>query len=173
MKKILAILVVAAVVLGFVISRNNYLSKKSVENIEEKSVLQTTLPEGWSEVEDSNVVLKLEKKTDKGLKPQIVLIKSTSKDAANPAKYIDRLIAGTRSTVSGYKVISDKRNQEGEVYVSLLSGYYYNQKNKINLIQRVYIKGEEVNTLTASYNGDLTKEIDLILDTISKEKIGK
>ena len=172
LKKYITIaLIVIAIVLGFIISRKAF-NKPTIETPPTVEQL-LKLPETWKNVADSDVALKLEKTVTSGLKPQIVLIKSSSKDALTPAKYTDRLIAGAKSAIPSFRVADDKRYSAENNYSAIITGYYYNKNIKISLIQRVYIKGEEVNTLTASFVGDINSEIESVLDNIVTEKIGK
>jgi hypothetical protein len=168
-KKYIAVGVIIAILLGFIISRNSF--KKAPVEIPVSDEQLLKLPENWSKVDDTAVALKLQKKVDKGLKPEIVLIKSESKDALTPAKYTDRLIAGARSAISSLRITDDKRNASEGNYSAMLSGYYFNNKTKISLLQRVYIKGETVNTLTASFTGDIAVEANQVMDSIVKEKL--
>lgn len=170
MKKILGFLIIVSLILFAVFYRNSNNKDISKSNqISEEQKLG--LPDSWTKVEDAKVEYKLEKKVEKGLKSEIVLIKSESKDASNPTKYVDRLVAGAKSTIPTLRISTNKRSSENEIYLAVISGYYYNQKNIINLAQRVYIKGETVYTLTASFGDDLTAEIDQIMDAVVKEKV--
>ena len=105
------------------------------------------------------------------MKPEIAVIQSVSKEASASAAYVDRLIAGARSTVSGLQFVENKRTEIGGVYEAQLEGYYPNQKIKVTVMQRVYIKGETVYTMTASFIGDVKNEVNLIFDYIAKDKL--
>jgi hypothetical protein len=172
MKKYIVALVIVAILVGFIVSRKPFQKESLVgQQISREQLLG--LPETWKSIGDTTVALKLEKTVDGTVKPQIVLINSSSKDALTPAKYTDRLVAGAKSAVPTLRIITDKRNAAENNYSALISGYYFNGKTKINLLQRIYIKGESVSTLTASYTGELEAEINRILDSIVQEKIGQ
>ena len=130
-----------------------------------------TLPQGWERVSDSKVMYKLVKNVNETVKPEIAVIQSVSKEASASAAYVDRLIAGARSTVSGLQFVENKRTEIGGVYEAQLEGYYPNQKIKVKVMQRVYIKGETVYTMTASFIGDVKNEVNLIFDYIAKDKL--
>lgn len=174
MKKYIgAALIVLAILIGFFASRQLGLFSQKA-NVVTNHVSDTSslnLPQGWNSVDSKDALLKLEKKTDKGVKPEIVLAKSTSKDAAKPAKYVDRLIAGARSTISTLTITSDKRQSEIGLYTANIAASYFNKKTKINILQRVYVKSETVYTLTASFTGDMSLEINQIFDMVVKQKV--
>lgn len=132
---------------------------------------QLDLPKDWSKITDNKSSLKLEKKIVTGLKPQIVLTVTDAPEASAPARYVDRLVAGARSAIPSLKIISDKRSSEEGRYSATIFGYYYNQKTKVLIIQRVYVKGETVSVLTGSY-ADISdaETINQILDSIVKQE---
>jgi hypothetical protein len=172
MKKYIALIVVVVLVLGFVFSRRPNGNKPIVVDSQTAKEQLLKLPESWGIIDDANVNLKFEKKVDTGLKPQIVFTKTESKEATtSPAKYVDRLVAGAKSTIPSFKIVSDKRGSEENLYSALISGYYYNQKQKISILQRVYIKDGSVFTMTASYSSDIGSEIENIFDSISREEV--
>jgi hypothetical protein len=152
------------VILGFIIFRKP--TPKPVVNQPVPQEQQFKLPDNWKTVENSTVALKLEKTVNQGLKPEIVLINSVSKDALTPAKYIDRLLAGAKSAIPSLRITKDQRSTDKDIYSATVSGYYFNNKTKVNLLQRIYIKGETVSTLTASFADGLESEINPILDSI-------
>lgn len=129
------------------------------------------LPPSWERVEDPSSLYKFEKKVDQGLKPQIIFAKSESKNAPNQDVYLNHLIAGARSAIPSLRVISDERQSFNDYYFSAISAYYYSRNTKINLLQRVYLKGETVYTLTASYVQDLSSEINQIFDTLVAKEL--
>lgn len=173
MKKYIGIaLIILAIALGFLVaSKKRSAVQTVVTNPVVSQQITSTLPSGWSQIVDPTVDVKLEKKVDSGVKPQIVFMKSSSKDASDSAKYVDRLIAGARSAIPSLVITSTKRNSTESFYSTILTGYYFNQKQKISLSQRVYVKDDSVYTITGSYTGDLATEINQILDSIVKEKI--
>ncbi|MBI2464759.1 hypothetical protein HYV64_01335 [Candidatus Shapirobacteria bacterium] len=170
MKRYIALIVVLALGVGYFVSRKTFAPQTVVkEPIKIEELLK--MPSGWSQVDDKDVNLKFEKKVDKGLKPQIVLKVTQSVEASAPAKYTDRLLAGAKSAVPSLRLTGDMRNSLEKYYSAFVTATYVNKGQKINLIQRIYIKENTVNTLTASYTGDLAVEINQILDNLVKEKI--
>jgi hypothetical protein len=164
-KYIIAIVLIVALSIGYYFFRVS-VAKPFIQTIE-----QSTLPKDWQESQDKNVQYKVVKTVASGYQPQIVLIKNTSPNAVKPAKYVDSLIAGARSTITSLRINTDKRYSEEKYYSAVVSGTYYNKKVKISLVQRIFIKGEDVYSLTASYTGDITPEINSLLDQVVKEKI--
>jgi hypothetical protein len=170
MKRYIALIIVLALGVGFFMSRKTFAPQTVVkEPIKIEELLK--MPSGWSQVEDKDVNLKFEKKVDKGLKPQVVFKETQSTEASTPAKYTDRLIAGTKSAIPSFRVTGDMRNSLEKYYSAFITATYTNKGQKINLIQRVYIKGNTVYTLTASYTGELGNELNQILDNLVREKI--
>lgn len=130
------------------------------------------LPESWKPANNDKVELELDKKVDNGYAPQVVLTKTTAAEAVKPAAYVDTLKKGARSAIPSLNYTEDKRNSLENLYTAFMAGTYFN-KQKINLIQRVYIQGQDVYTLTASFTGDLASEVNPIMDSIANEKILK
>ena len=170
MKKYIALIIILALGIGYFMSRRTFRPETLVkEPITQEQLLK--LPETWSQVADKDVSLKLEKKVDQGLKPQIVLQETQSAEASAPAKYTDTIIAGARSAIPSLKITDDKRNSSERLYTAFITGNYINRGQKINMIHRVYIKNQTVYVLSASFIGDLSAEINQIFDNIVKEKI--
>lgn len=133
-----------------------------------------TLPEGWSKVTASTgASQKYEKVVTSGLKPEIVLTETTSTDATNSAKYSNLLIAGAKSALPSLRYLTDETKTTDPIFSRFLSGYYYNQKTKVNLLQRIYIEGESTSVLTASYDSRSanTTEINAIFDSIWSQRL--
>ena len=126
---------------------------------------------GWNEIVDSGVKFKLEKNVNKGTRPQIVLIETQLEEVVVPAKYVDKLIAGAKSAIPSLKISSDKRESQEKYYSAVFTGTYINRNEKLNIIQQVYIKNNTVYVITATFIGDLTQEINTILNNIAKDKI--
>lgn len=170
-KYILPIIIIVGLIFGYFVYRSPSIFRQSTPEVSSSST--NNLPKDWLAVTAEGVELKLEKAVTDGIKPQIVLTVTTSEDASStPAKYTDNLLAGAKSAIPSLRFTSDKRGSLENLYTANLAGYYYNQKNKIDLIQRVYIQKSKVSVLTASFSGDLSKEIDEIFDTLQKEKLG-
>ncbi|MBP9817156.1 hypothetical protein KBC75_00180 [Candidatus Shapirobacteria bacterium] len=162
-KYILPSLLVLGVLCGYLIYRRPTMFRRAEPQVSSDSI--NKLPAGWSAVEAKNVALKLEKNTS-GIKPQIVKTINQSSEATAPAKYTDSLIAGATSAIPSLTITDDKRKSSENLYTANLSGYYYNQKVKISLIQRIKIQKDQVSVLTASFTGDLNTEINSILDNL-------
>lgn len=125
--------------------------------------VENWLPSSWTQVESTANKLKLEKSVTSGLKPQIVLEKSTNPDKTDFKTYTNRLIAGAKSALPTLRYQKDNLQNDTRV----LSGYYFNQKNKILISQNIFQKDNNIYTLTASYNDvKLESEINSILDSI-------
>jgi hypothetical protein len=170
MKKYIAIIIVLALGVGYFMSRKTFAPKTVVNQpIRIEELLK--MPSDWSQVDDKDVTLKFEKKTEKGIKPQVVFKETQASEATAPAKYTDRLIAGAKSAIPSLRVTGDMRNSLEKYYSAFITAIYTNKGDKISLIQRVYIKGDKVFTLTGSYTGNLGNEINQILDNIVKEKV--
>ena len=169
MKKIIAVVLVIAIVVFFIFRKTSIKSPAITTPVTVEQKLN--LPESWKQVESSAVAFKLEKNVVQGIKPQITLVKSESKDALLPKSYVEKLIAGAKSAIPSLRLDPVKTNQDGDIYTAMISGFYYNQKTKISLIQRIIIKDQTVYTLTASFTGDEALEANQILDSIVKEKV--
>ena len=171
MNKYIALIIVIALGVGYFMSRKTFGPRTEIkEAITEEQLLK--LPDAWTKIEDKDVNLKLEKKVDSGLRPQIVFKEVQSDDALTPAKYTDRIIAGAKSAIPSLKINSDMRNSLEKYYSAFISGTYTNKGQKINLMQRVYIKDKTVYVMTASYIGDLSTEVGQIFDNLAREKAG-
>lgn len=172
MKKyfILSTIFVLVLLFGFIFYSQK--TKKTDSNLSSNNIENNLqLPKEWVKVSSDKLSLKLEKNVNQGLKPQIVLTVSESSEDSSPAKYVDRLIAGARSAIPSFKIITDKRHSEENKYSAVIFGYYFNQKTKVTVNQRVFIVGQKISVLTASSDGKITDEINQILDIIVKDLI--
>ncbi|MFZ2152449.1 MAG: hypothetical protein WAV41_00125 [Microgenomates group bacterium] len=169
MNKYIVLLIVLAIGVGYFMSKNTFKGQTDIKTpptIEQ----QLGLPNGWTKVETSDTDLKLEKKVEASLQPQIVFKQIVSDEATSPAKYTNTIIAGARSAIPSLKITDDKRSSTDTLYTALITGSYLNRGQKVNILQRVYIKSNNVFVMTASYNGDLSDEINKIFDSLVKEK---
>lgn len=172
MKKYLVIAIVLLIIIGGFILLRRQPAKPTVN--QNPTISETLkLSSDWKTITDTDSVLKIEKTVTSGLKPEIVYKKTTSKDAATPAKYVDNLKAGARATLSGLVYLTDKRNSTESGYSAKLTGYYLNKGKKVFVDQRLYIKDEIVNTFSGSSDESLVSEISQVLDSLIKEKLGQ
>jgi hypothetical protein len=176
MKENTKIAIMLAVTAGLLIFKPFSSRKITIPSIltGEKDEIQeevSRFPQGWSQIDSTEADFKLSKEVEEGLRPEVVLISSKSEEAIEPGKYVDRLLAGAKSAVPSLVVVDDGREEEGEVYLATISAYYYNSGKKVDLMWRVYIKGNEVYTLTASFEGEMRNEIDQIFDTLAEDEI--
>lgn len=129
------------------------------------------VPQGWKRVEKDGekVELKLEKETKAKIKPIIVLIKSETKET-DFASYVDKLIKGAKSALPSLRINSDEEVEKQAYYGRGLTGYYYKGYNRVDIKQTIYIKDNQVYTITASTDPAETEalkdEIESIFDSI-------
>ena len=160
------IIFVLLTVLAFIFRFNgDKLLQFGKNNPDQIQTATLDLPTGWAKSDDTLVALKIEKQVESGYKPVVTLIKSTS-DITDPKLYIDNLIAGAKSAIPSLRVTSDQRGNLDNYYLATIDSFYYNSGLKINSLQKVYIKDNQVFTLTASYTDDIITEINKIFDTI-------
>lgn len=130
------------------------------------------LPSDWHQIDSDSNQLKLERTVESGLKPEIILIKSERPDSSDPKTYSDRIIAGAKSSLPSLRYTSDNTLNENNMYLRTLSGYYYNQKLKVLVSQRLYLQDNQVYTLTASYaDPAMETEINSIFDSIVSRRL--
>lgn len=165
-KYLLIILVLLLTVLGIFFFRPQ--TKKSPSPSSSVPSFSESLPLDWQLVSSTDKTLKIEKSVASGLKPEIVYKKTSSSDALTPAKYVDNLKAGAKSTLPTLRYLTDKRNSTESAYTALLTAYYFNKGKKILISQRLFIHGEDVYTLTASYEQNSSEvEVNSIFDSIA------
>lgn len=164
MSKIISILIV---VIGVA-----YLLFRIFDNFQNKpsdvQAPQSWLPSGWSELNSSDNELKLEKTVESGLKPQVVFEKSTLETGTDFTTYTSRLISGAKSAIPSLRYTQDDLSDSSRI----LSGYYYNQKKKVFINQKIFQKDNFLYTLTASFSNELDKEeISSIFDSIVSRRL--
>jgi len=166
------IIFILLIVLAFIFRFNKdkllQFGKNNPDQVQTTVVLN--LPVGWIKSDDTLVALKIEKQVESGYKPIITLIKSTSRITA-PKLYIDNFIAGAKSAIPSLRLTSDQRDDSDDYYLATIESFYYNNGLKINSLQKVFIKDNQVFTLTASYTDDITGEINQIFDTITDNQL--
>jgi len=151
-----------------------FATSRPKSTIPEAPSSEISLPEGWSiSSQDSpDFSLKLEKKAkDSLLRPTIVLIESEA-EFENEQDYVDSLIAGAKRTIPSLKLNSEKKEANGFAAWNL-SGFYYTGGDRIEIIQRLYLKDNKVYSLTASFLADdqIVDEINAIYQEIFEKRI--
>lgn len=132
-------------------------------------------PEGWSEIDDEGVVLKVQKNDETKVVPTVVLVSSTA-EIEDPAKYLDSLIQGAKLAIPSLVIETESSQEANGFYIRELSGYYFNGLDKVGIKQRAFVKDNNVYTLTASflYSDDtpqLAQDIEEIFSKIYELKI--
>jgi hypothetical protein len=178
-KKNVAILlfVVLLIVFGIFTLKTNSNKNTKKDVVIEKTVTPTpvkiNLPEGWTDVtaQTEEVEAKVEKTVDFGVKPTVILLKSQIQEQ-NTVAYVDKIIQGAKSAISTLTYTTDKTEEKDGFYVRNLQGYYLNGDTRVNVMQRMYVKGNKVYTITASY-GDATveEEVQKVMAEIYEAKI--
>lgn len=171
---------VLTIILVFVFIKKPF-SRNQVTLIENNSTLVFDLPTGWQIDSQSDSFTKIIlSQTDKDYQPTIVYYQNSISDSnLNPADFVDKQIAGAKSTISRLTYSQNKLQPHDSLYIRLLTGSYYDKNQKISLIQRIYLDLTlgQIHTLTASYvesvNGDLTTDINTIFDTLTSQYITK
>ncbi len=171
LKTLLTILIIAIISFGtYKFFNKNQNPETPV--IEEAGLV---LPAKWSFSNDSSETeIKVEKESDKSIKPGIVLIKSELPENSTPAQHVDNLINGARATLASLKFSQNIENTENDYYLRLLKGRYYSKNQQINLSQRVYVVDSQLYTLTASYHSteeNLEPELEQIFDLLFESEI--
>lgn len=117
------------------------------------------LPQGWEKtVEDGDeVVVKLTKQTESEVATNIVLTKVEDIDYENSEDYTDRLIAGTKSSLPSLTYTEDEI-EENDYFVRKLEGRYWNEMDRVDIKQRIYLTEDTVYVLTASFDHQLDSE---------------
>lgn len=132
-----------------------------------------TIPQDWVEVAaTSDILAKYEKKSAPAPKPLVVVIKSLfpSSEYNDPAVYVDSLLSGAKSTVTGIKIISDKTlNPSAANYIREIESSYGSLRSPSHFLQRIYIAKGHVFTLTGSFKADTSsvEEINSVFDSVS------
>ncbi len=176
LKKVI-ILIIILIFLGGILSLVNKkigLKEEKTEKISPQIKEILILPDGWSIIaERDGVELKIEKESERMIKPTIVLIKSTKKEANNDL-YLEKIIQGAKYAIPSLQITTNQPADQDGFYIRNLRGFYYNGRYQVNLKQRLVIKNNEVWTLTASYDPKeklLEKEIEKIFDSVYQAKI--
>lgn len=165
----------AVIFLVFIIGLISYsimhrpAKQNSPDNIDTTETVK--YPSQWSKVDSDTSILKLEKEVESGIKPQISLTKGQLESTDSPQKYLTRLISGAKSAIPSLRLNQSSQTTNDDLVQTNLSGYYYNQKLKVNLLQRVYIKQGNIAVITASYSGNIDDEINQIFDQIYDQQI--
>lgn len=136
---------------------------------------EISYPEGWFEIDDEGVVLKVQKDNEAEVVPTVVLVSSAA-EIEDPAKYLDSLVQGAKRAISSLVIETESSQEAGGFYIRELSGYYFSGSDKVGIKQRVFVKDNNVYTLTASflYSDDtpqLAQDIEEIFSQIYELKI--
>jgi len=153
-----------------------FVSNRPKEIVPQEQVKEISLPENWaiSEENQADFTLKIEKKAEDSLvRPTIILIESEA-EFEDKQEYVDQLIAGAKRTIPSLKLDSEKFQVES-FSIWDLSGSYYTGGDRVEILQRIYLKDNKVSTLTASFLADgqesLSQEIKEIFDQIFATRI--
>jgi hypothetical protein len=146
----LIIVVLLGIVL-FVPGKSKTTSNTPTPTVTQEKPL--SLPAGWSYSKETppGVETKLEKKTETKLKPNVVVIKSVTKEKDSKA-YIEKLIEGAKAALVTLTITDDTTTEENGMLTRSMSGYYYNGFDQVFIKQQITVKGTDVYTITASYD---------------------
>ena len=138
-------------------------------------VEEISYPEGWLEIGDEDVIFKAQKDIEAEVVPTIVLVSSTA-EIENPTEYLDSLVRGAKRAISSLVIETESSQEINNFYIRELSGYYFSGSDKVGIKQRVFIKGDSIHTLTASFlyaddTEELAQEIEEIFSQIYELKI--
>ncbi len=172
--KIISLILVAILLLA---ATTTYFIVRSRSNQPVESVIEApVLPSDWQIIEENqgNIIVKLQKKSDKSFLPTMILVSSQIKETDNTKKYIDTLIRGAKSTIPSLVYTSNKSfvDQNG-VDNYQLQGYYYSNKQKISIAQYLYIKDQKIFTISLSSLSDQLsqEEINSLINNFLSDKI--
>lgn len=138
-------------------------------------VEEISYPDDWLEIEDEDVVFKAQKDIEAEVLPTVVLVTSTA-EIENPATYLDSLVQGAKRAISSLVIETESSQEIDNFYMRELSGYYFSGSDKVGIKQRVFVKGDNVHTLTASFlyaddTEPLAQEIEEIFSQVYELKI--
>lgn len=138
-------------------------------------VEEISYPDDWFEIEDEDAVFKAQKDIEAEVLPTVVLVTSTA-EIENPATYLDSLIQGAKRAISSLVIETESSQEIDNFYMRELSGYYFSGSDKVGIKQRVFVKGDNVHTLTASFlyaddTEPLAQEIEEIFSQVYELKI--
>lgn len=138
-------------------------------------VEEISYPDDWLEIEDEDAVFKAQKDIEAEVLPTVVLVTSTA-EIENPATYLDSLIQGAKRAISSLVIETESSQEIDNFYMRELSGYYFSGSDKVGIKQRVFVKGDNVHTLTASFlyaddTEPLAQEIEEIFSQVYELKI--
>lgn len=138
-------------------------------------VEEISYPDDWLEIEDEDAVFKAQKDIEAEVLPTVVLVTSTA-EIENPATYLDSLVQGAKRAISSLVIETESSQEIDNFYMRELSGYYFSGSDKVGIKQRVFVKGDNVHTLTASFlyaddTEPLAQEIEEIFSQVYELKI--
>lgn len=131
-----------------------------------QEVIEVQLPSTWSESENTpeGLIAQVEKQAD-SFKPTAIVSKTEVEEPIeNPESYVDTVILGAQSAIPSLEMISEDTEETEEYYIKNLTMQYVEGNNIVISQQRLFIKGNEVHSIAASY---------LSSDEESKSEIGR
>jgi len=156
------------------ISIPNLIPQPQSEQEEEEELV---FPEKWQVVEENteDVVVKLSKETDYQIATNLVLTKTEDVKYEDQKEYTDRLISGTKNALPSLNYGQDE-TEENDYFVRKLSGSYWNDSDRVEIKQAIYLGESTVYVITASYphgqvDQELQAEVDQIFNDIAEEYI--
>ena len=168
-KIIVPLLIVLAIIATYFIVRKPPQSATN-STPESSETVSINLPDNWHQIDNSDgVVLKYEKTVDSGLKPQIAVTQSDLPPETTFQKYTATLVAGAKSTLPALRYSHD----DLQLNARFMVGTYRNSGQTISLIQRAYLRGQTIYTLTGSFDNKSAtpEEINSILDSIVSQHL--
>ncbi|HLL61085.1 MAG TPA: hypothetical protein VK338_05180 [Candidatus Nitrosocosmicus sp.] len=174
--------VIGIVVVGIIMSSLLYFAKSAqvtnnklttaTVNTQLKSDIK--LPLGWEITQpEAGISYKFVKNTNTDVTPTIVLIRTVA-NMSDPEKYVNTLLEGTKSALPNLILVTNKTTPVEGYYLRELSGSYNNGQNQVQIQQRIYIRNNQVTTLTASYvdvQGSTTPEVTQIFNSLFEKHI--
>ena len=110
----------------------------------------STLPTGWKIITKQTDYIKLEKETDRGVKPTIVFRTSPIKTNLSAEKYLYRLLSSLKYTLPSFKLESSQITSVNSATVLDYTATYTNTSQKILIIQKSVLKDNQLETYTFS-----------------------
>lgn len=168
-----AIIAVSAIVLLLTsIAVTSFLRNKNIETTEESASAEriVVLPAGWEKVTkegyENTYIKKQQNESD--YTPTVAYDRNTVKETAADT-YFSTMIAGAKSAIPSLTVTTNELSQYEGHQVMNLAGNYYQNGTRIQIRQRLFLKGTTLHTIAASYaeGQEISEEeIDAVFDYI-------